>query len=174
VIGAASRLLQFSKRHYLHYALLTAPLAALAIALSAMLLARLAPRRLSASPLARTLALPLFVLPFLRPQIDSGSVLYLFPPRWHEPVTMLWLPWRLDPAVARDLEAARSHVRPGEDVLVLPPRRNEVHLTLGIRSVSFPLGYGWAPASARAALASPGLRAVACVGTAGFPRSARG
>ncbi len=76
---------------------------------------------------------------------------------------MLWLPWRLDPAVARDLEAARSHVRPGEDVLVLPPRRNEVHLTLGTRSVSFPLGYGWAPASARAALASPGLRAVIAI-----------
>jgi hypothetical protein len=159
IVAALASLIQFQKRPYLHYALLTAAMAAPGIALILRGIISNLPGSLRNKIVLQPLLLLILMLPFVRPTTASSGVLYFFPLRTTQPVEFYPIR-RADPAVSQDLETARRFLRPGEDVLVLPPRRNEVHLTLGTRSRSYPHGYRWAPADAAVVVQSESLDGV--------------
>src|SRR5262249_6516434 len=81
--------------------------------------------------------------------LDDGNIrgrspsLPLWPPRARSPDGP-WC-WRREPRVASGLVALAEVVKPGQDVLVFPPNRNDVHYILGTTSRSFPIAYSWAP-----------------------------
>jgi hypothetical protein len=153
IIAGTAALVQFIKRPYAHYLLLAAPFLVVAVVLGAGAVIRNVRRRLP-SPAIAFVALALASIP-LAPLWSA----------WHSGEVAYPTPWRKNPDVARDLAALRELVRPAEDLLVLPPRRNEIHLFLGTRSVSFEDGYGWGPhvGAPSRALASPRLTAVVVV-----------
>jgi hypothetical protein len=141
-------LAQYIKRGYLHYALLAVPLLIAAVMLTATALVRRLPWRASGWPETALIALVLARLMVM--QSNPAE---------------LPTPWRAQPEIAADLEQLKHALSPGEDVLILPPRRNEIHFLLGTRSQSFPLGYSWAPGSGliEATLRKPHLDAVLVV-----------
>jgi hypothetical protein len=143
-------LTQYMKRGYLHYALLSTPLLIASVMLTASALARRLPERASGWPETALAA-------------AVAGWLLLF----HRPAPVEPSPWRAQPEIAADLEQLRHELSPGEDVLILPPRRNEIHFLLGTRSQSFPLGYSWAPGSGliEATLREPHLDAVLVIRT---------
>jgi hypothetical protein len=145
LLAGLAAFVQYSRRAYLHYALLAAPLLVAAAMLSATALVRRFPARMGGWPETVLVALVLARL------LAMQSAL-LVPPD----------PWRAQPEIAADLEALKEQLRPGEDLLVLPPRRNEFHFLLGTRSQSFAQGYSWAPGpgSIEAAVRNPELDAV--------------
>jgi hypothetical protein len=138
-------LLQFSKRPYLHYALLPVPMLIVGVTLVATALLLRLPVRIEGWPEAAVVVAVLVGLLV----VDRGEIA--------QPA-----PWRTRLDVAADLAQLKSELRPGEDLLVIPPRRNEIHFFLGTRSRSFAPGYSWAPGSGllEAAVRNPGLDAV--------------
>jgi hypothetical protein len=138
-------LLQFSKRGYLHYALLSAPLLVAAVALVVSALVYRLPAR-SAVWVEATLVIAAV----------GGLALT------HRGEVPPPAPWRAQADVAADLVALKSQLQPGEDLLIIPPRRNEIHFHLGTRSQSFAPGYTWGPGSGllEAAVHEPELDAV--------------
>lgn len=138
LLGGFASLLQLRWRPYLHYLLLTLPfLVAGCFVAGRDLLGRLGPRTLG--PLTRPL--PALALVFLLAR--AASLL---------PVDVLSLGVQQVPSrdwpdaqASQDLDHLRQHVRPGEDLLVLPSRRNAAHYRLGTRTDSWPLGYIWPP-----------------------------
>ena len=137
--AALATLVQFEKRGYLHYALLTAPMAVVAATAGASLLLRRLRHLLVASPLlAFSLAA---VLALQAAHLVSG-----LPPLRHlilgPPLEIPRSPGAPDDA---DVAAVASRVTPGEDLLLLAPSQNRLHFVLGTRSLSFRLRYGWAP-----------------------------
>jgi hypothetical protein len=160
-VAGFAALIQFAKRAYLHYALLAAPFLIIAALIAAVALGRILAARLRAPALTGTLALGLAALPVA--QASSGVVGLVFWPPGAAPLLSHGIPWRLVPEIVRDLQALRPAVREGEDVLVLPPRRSEVHLLLGTRAVTLKNGYRWAepePGEAVQAIRSGRLDAV--------------
>lgn len=141
--------LQFVWRAYAHYELLSAPFLVVAVVVAAVSVARRIAALTAAGPLLRFLALGVAAAPLVAWPLSLAQ----------EPSHPL--PWRARPDVARDIDALRAVLRPGEDVLVLPPRRNELHLILGTRSRSYERGYWWDQTGSQVrALRSPGLDAV--------------
>ena len=130
LVAGLVALAQYSKRAYLHYSLLAAPLLISAVMISATVLVRRFPARTAGWPETALIAVVLARLMVMqRAPVEQTT------------------PWRAQPEIAADLEELKDALRPGEDLLVIPPRRNEIHFLLGTRSQSFPLGYSWAPAS---------------------------
>ena len=121
--------------------------------MTAVAAGRWAAARVRAGPLLRALALGIAAAPLVAWPVSLAS----------EPVQPP--PWRTRPDIARDIATVRDHVRPGEDVLLLPPRRNELHLLLGTRARSYEQGYWWVPAPGMTvrAVRSAGLDAVIVV-----------
>jgi hypothetical protein len=138
-------LVQFSRRGYLHYALLPLPLLIVAITLVAGALVRRLPERVA---VWSETSLVVAALAWLT--LGQGAV--SAPPA----------PWRARPDIAADLVALESLLQPGEDLLLIPPRRNEIHFHLGTRSQSFAPGYTWGAARGEleAAVRRPELDAV--------------
>jgi len=123
-------MVQFSKRGYLHYGLLPAPLLIAAVILTATALIRRLPAGAAVWP-ETTLVVAALAALLLSQRVPDA------PPA----------PWRTQPDIAADLVDLKGQLLPGEDLLIIPPRRNEIHFHLGTRSQSFAQGYNWAPAS---------------------------
>ena len=165
ILSGAAALIQFGKRPYQHYALLTIPFFVVATCIAGSEAIRRASR---ASP---TTLMPLLATSFAMvlltkgPRSDDSLHGYVWPITWPGNLEDRRKPWRAVPDVDSDLNALKSLVRPGEDVLVLPPRHNDIHFLLGTRSVSFEQGYGWAPGPemTRQAVQSPSLDAVVVI-----------
>ncbi len=138
-------LAQFSKRGYLHYALLPAPLLIVAITLVAAALIHRLPARLAVWSETTLVVAALAGLTLAyRTEVPPPA------------------PWRAQSDIAADLLVLKTQLRPGEDLLVIPPRRNEIHFQLGTRSQSFAPGYHWGPGKGvvEAAVRKPELDAV--------------
>ena len=157
VIATAASLKQYEFRPYLHYFLLAAPTAIIAGVQAALATAR----RLTATWPSVSMRLALV----------TAAVFVLEPGRLEHPGhspgdtrrhTGYGARTRLPRATYRRL---RRILQPGEDVLVLPPRRNEIHVVAGTRSTSFPHGYGWLPAPRiiDKAIDNPALRGVVVI-----------
>jgi hypothetical protein len=159
MIAALAAAAQFTKRAYLHYALLAVPFVAIAVT---VIVARAAQAIASASPrfgpFAAIAAAGLLVMPAATGALRDGY-LRAWPPSW-QPAVAQGAPWHESADVAADLQSLKGLVRPGEDVLVLPPRRNVIHLVLGTRAGESRSGYGWSPGDDTPVLRSPRLRAV--------------
>lgn len=158
LIAVLATTAQFAKRSYFHYVLLAAPFLAIAVT---SIGARIAQSAGAASPRLRPIfaiaAAGLFFLPAVAPA--SAGFLQVWPPVWN-PVVAQAKPWHQRPEIAADLRSLAKLLRPGEDVLLLPPRRNVVHLLNGTRSLSSPWGYGWDPFDASKSVESGSLTAV--------------
>jgi hypothetical protein len=168
-VAAMASLAQFYARHYGHYALLTIAAAVPAAALIGEgvvnLYLNVERRRLLAND-ARAAALLSFVvivaaMPMVRPARNIEGP-YIFPAQGNLPVTTRLVPLRYLSGVAEDLRIASALFVHGENVLVLPPSRNEIHLALGTRSRSFSGSYGWdeGDGAATKAVFSPSLAGV--------------
>lgn len=159
LIAALATLLQFTKRPYFHYALLAAPFVAIAVTTMA---ARAAQAAVAAWPRFRPLVLlaaaGLLAAPVTATSGASGYF-QAWPLDW-DPRVAHGKPWHMAAGIAQDLESLSELVAKGEDMLVLPPRRNVFHFMLGTRSLSNPSGYGWGAPGVSRALESRSLGAV--------------
>jgi hypothetical protein len=158
VLAMFASLQQFELRPYLHYFLIGAPCAILAAVLGGLMALDRVRVTWPNSPWPRVLASAFAILPLLAGYEGRSS-----PFAWNPlPPQVLW---RNDPQTAHDLRVAASLLTAGEDVLVVPPRRNEIHLVSGSRSISYAHGYGWIPAPGilQEAIAAPRLRAVVVI-----------
>jgi hypothetical protein len=157
-IGGVAALVQYTRRPYLHYGMLAAPFLVVAIVLAGVHAAHRLRRAAPSRPLVHFVLPALALLALTRIPGGSGK-LHLWPMQW-DPFILWPEALRHDPLFARDLDRARSVIRRDEDVLLVPPRRNELHFHLGTRSVSLPIGYSWAvgPEHMATALRSPRLR----------------
>jgi hypothetical protein len=145
LLAGVVALVQFSRRGYLHYALLLLPLLIAAVTLAASALIHRLPER---KAVWSETALVVAALAWLMLGQRAGGA----PPA----------PWRAQPDIAADLVALKSQLRPGEDLLIIPPRRNEIHFHLGTRSQSYAPGYTWGMGNGllEAAVRKPELDAV--------------
>jgi hypothetical protein len=160
--AAGGTLFQFTKRGYRHYALLTTPWLLLACILLAVALVRLLPGRLRESNALPFACLFFAALPFLRTEDRAYQAFFFLWPVEPIPPPNLGHRW-LQRDMADDIRKLGRLVHPREDVLVLPPRHNELHFDLGTRPLSFPDGYAWGSVHTKAtmqALASQTLAAV--------------
>lgn len=138
LLAGLSSLAQLRWRSYLHYLQLSLPFLVVGCFVGARVLVSWMRGRLS-GPLVTSL--PALALVFALARASSLLPVTLFSlevqsaPAWD---------WPDEPA-SRDLDRLAEVVRPGEDLLVLPSRRNAVHYRLGTRSDSWPLGYIWPP-----------------------------
>jgi hypothetical protein len=144
-LAAVGSLPQFVARANHHYVLLALPMLIIFAALVVHLaLQRLdlhgAPHPLAAAGAAVVAASLLFTTG------NQGRMTASLPlvPRTS---LRLYLPLRAIPDYAADLEALKGQLPTDGDVLVCPPSRNDVHLVLGTRVSSSPIGYGF-PANA--------------------------
>jgi hypothetical protein len=163
VVAVLAVLVQFSWRPYRHYALLGAPFLAIAATLMAVALVQSIRWVVQRSIHTRLLILGVAAFPLVHAVNDPNLDLRYF---WTTAVTgEPGVPrfWFQAPDVSADLEVVRAHVRESEELMVLPPRRNEVHFALGTRVRSLPWGYGWGEIPAehiRSVLRWPHIRAV--------------
>jgi hypothetical protein len=142
----------------MHYALLPLPFFVACVVIAGAAIGSRAPLQLRQSNLMRIAAAGLALIAFIR----SDEFLSPWPPAFSRMAMVQPIPWRQLPGVDADWNTLRTWIRPGDDVLLLPPRRNEIHFALGTRSVSFEQGYGWAlyPEMVEKAIRSPGLQGV--------------
>jgi hypothetical protein len=137
--SAAATLIQLARRPYIHYLQLTAPFAAIAAFSMVSEGVPTLPEPWRRSAAARVagigLAASLLLSDPARPD-HFGA----WPPRLI-PASTLLPSWERVPEVAADLAQLREVVAPGEDVVVVPPYRNEVHFLLGTRSDAYDEGY---------------------------------
>lgn len=142
-LAAAATLIQFTVRAHHHYFLLTAPLLVVSTVVMGLHLARRAPEEIRESPFLRIVLLLLVAFPLFQ-KGGNRACLRLWPISLgaEAPESQLW---RLEPDVTEDINSLRGYFHEGEDLLILPPCRNEIHLMLGTRSITFPVGYSWYP-----------------------------
>lgn len=140
-VAGLAALAQFAKRGHFHYVVLLGPFLVSAAVIAGVITARWLVRTVPSKALAAFIVLAVTVIPLTRPAAFTVG-LSVWPPRM-APELPFQMPWSANPAVASDLRSLRSVVHMGQDVLVLPPIRNDVHLMLGTRSVSLEQGYGW-------------------------------
>lgn len=157
--SGVATLYQFSRRAYLHYGLLTVAPAVVCAAVGVTLLARRV--RLSTAPsgLATWCLVTTVALVVARGNADgSGAWVPLDVPHGLPPYPVM----RHDPQVAHDLAELCEVMEPGDDLVVLPARRNFVHVVCGTVPRSRPLRYTWAivPGEYRDTLSNPELRRV--------------
>ncbi len=159
--AAVGTLLEYTKRGYAHYALLTAPWMLLSCVVVASALSERYQEAFNRHRWLKFAALFVAALPFVRAKERGSQMFYLWPPAVTVDAPDLGHPW-LKRDMAEDIERLASLVHSGEDILILPPRHNELHFLWGTRSRSFALGYGWGAlhVNAEAALASKTLAAV--------------
>ncbi len=138
-IAGYAALLSFYVRHYDHYGLLAGPMLILSVVIAGVELGRRIPKEYRENSFAYFLTLVLCVSPFVR-ENASSRYFYLWP---INPLTRPQMKhWHENPFIAKDLATLRAIVKPGETVLLLPPRRNEIHFILQTRTVAS-RGYGW-------------------------------
>ncbi|MGI6419866.1 MAG: hypothetical protein ACOX1P_29880 [Thermoguttaceae bacterium] len=143
LLSALATVVQFRWRAYYHYAMLAVPcVVAAAIILGVQLFRRL-PAKFQESELLRLVFLVCAAFPLAytggnpanlsvwRIRIDSD-----FAP---------FDPWQRQPDVANDLAEVARRLKSGDELLVLPPRRNVIHWVLGTRVHHHAHGYYWAP-----------------------------
>jgi hypothetical protein len=162
LLAGLATLLQFTKRGYPHYALLTAPLFVVAgvLALSTLQVSwagrgvapvvRFALLALMGLGLTRLVARPEFSV------VRSGG---RFPGPWPEGTS-----------VSRELPEVQRLIAPGSEILLLPPRRNALHFSLRTRSTVLRSGYYWGasrPEMALQAARDPRVNAVLVVAPSG-------
>jgi hypothetical protein len=165
--GVAS-LIQFEKRLYFHYALLAVPMFVFGGVVGGTVLVRWLNRNIDHRASWLSIVVFLVMCPFVGTYFAAG---YSPPPAaslW--PIGMdsraLKLPVHLREDDMADVAVLRGVLKPGDDVMIMPPRQNSLHFILGTRSVSYPLGYGWGAAGPKAlellrdTFQSPTLRAV--------------
>jgi len=159
LIAALATLAQFTKRDIPHYVLLAAPFLAIAVTTIAACAAQTAS---AAWPRLRPFIAIATVGVLVLPAVDSMGKEGYFQvwPITLSPVVTNLKHWHKEPDVASDLQSLSRLIEPGEDLLVLPPRRNVIHFLLGTLSLSNPHGYGWGPHDASLTLRSPTLDAV--------------
>lgn len=162
-IAGLAGLVQYTKQPYQHYTLLAGPFLIVAAVVGAIVLVRWASRTVGSAALIPFVAVGIAAIPLTRPQPYTAG-LALWPPST-TPRLAHQLPWRLTPDVADDITRLRAAVRPGEDLLVLPPRRNELHMLLGTRWISFDYEWWNYDTSAVRAVRSPTLAAVIVIRT---------
>lgn len=157
LVGALFSLWQFSTRPYLHYMLLGLPMLICAVLIGAAAVAR---------ALVRGLRDPRGTSPLLALGVSAGVCVVIAGP-WASDHRVIQPNWRQDEQVARDLQTMAFHVDPGDEILVLPARRNEIHFELGSVSTASPLGYAWyEPVDLAPVVASPQLDGVIIVAPA--------
>lgn len=132
VLAAVATLVQFARRPYLHYALLTAPPLIIAAVVLARQVVHEASRRSTRGEVWQWGLLFLGALPWAYAVVRPATV----------GVWRVVLPrdfavqklWHEQPEVRRDLEVLRRVVAPGDSLVVVPPRLNSIHYLLGSRS----------------------------------------
>jgi len=135
LFASLATFLQFSKRPYLHYALLLAPFLSIAAVTTAFELSR----KLSAignglRSIVFVLIAGLLCVPLIESKYGHSNF-HVWPPAWN-PSVAHEIPWHMQPDVASDLPVIATLVAPGEDLMVLPPRRYIVHFLFGSRIAS--------------------------------------
>jgi len=136
----------------------------IASAISIVIIARVVPVSWKRTPFARFALLILLILPFVHLKVRSAGF-YLWPyDRYiRYPQSR---PWRLTPGLAEDIAKMKQHVRPMENIYVLPPRQNDLHFFLGTRYEQ----YGWGtPIALNDVLAGAGLEGVLIVNVDSLP-----
>jgi hypothetical protein len=154
--SGAATLYQFSRRAYLHYGLLTIAPAVVCAAVGVALLARRTQLAKPNAGLATWCLVTSVALVVARGNADgSGAWVPLDIPRGRPQHSVM----RHDPQVAHDLAELCRIIAPGDDLVVLPARRNFVHVVCGTVPRSRPLRYTWAiaPGEYRETLANPDL-----------------
>jgi hypothetical protein len=140
---AGLTLIQLQKRGYAHYLLLAVPFLVIAVSVAACALASRLSEAVRGRPSLRFVPIVLAAALLSDDGRTERSIGFsAWPVRWSsEPVE---LPrWYRRPAIARDLLRLGALVRPGEELVLVPPSRNEIHFFLGTRSLVSPHGYGW-------------------------------
>ncbi|MCI0602936.1 hypothetical protein L0156_07970 [bacterium] len=139
IAGYAS-LIPFFSRGYAHYGLLPGPMFIVAVVICFVSVIKFLPATYK-TPLAYALLILIAVYPLVRTKTTSRNF-YLWPidsavvppqrPAWHR-----------TPAIWSDLMKLRSYVKKGESLLALPPRRFEIHYSLGTHSGITLVGPPW-------------------------------
>jgi len=143
-LASLASLAQFEKRPYLHYALLAAPFVAIAVVGMTFGMLRFVKARWPrASPFAATAFAGILFVPAIGP---TGGPLQIWPLTWN-PRVAHGIPWHESADVASDLRELATLVRPGDELLVLPPRHLAVHFLLRNWSASNARGWGDADVS---------------------------
>lgn len=141
--AAGFTLLQLQKRSYAHYLLLSVPFLVIAVSVAAPALASRVSEAVRGRPVLRFAAIGLAAA-LLSDDGRPGRTAQFsaWPIRWgSEPLE--FPRWYKQPAIARDLLRLEALVPRGEELVLIPPSRNEIHFILGTRSRVSPLGYGW-------------------------------
>lgn len=154
ILSTVAGLLQFSKRGYLHYALLILPCVILASIIGFQFLLAISrpwfAHRSFGQQIPLVLAAAALAL-FTMPGKDAAL---------HDFTNMLNPPQAPNSIVHHqpELSALCSKLQPNSFLLIIPARHNEVHWECGTRTIGLPLGYGWEnlqPAAYVAALNNP-------------------
>jgi hypothetical protein len=151
-------LIQFSKRGYLHYALLPLPSAIIASGLALYVVARWFHQQTGDRP-------------WLDGAVLALGTAALFWVSWagtalaNEAIRAVVLPtrWTTQQDRGKVFAPLCKHVQPGTDLLLIPPRENRVHWFCRTRSVSWKVKQDWEPtdpARYLPTLASPEVRQV--------------
>ncbi len=150
-------LAQFSKRGYLHYALLLLPslllIAGLTIDALARWLAphmRQGPRAVRSAAMAGAVALLLVHAPGTSAFLRHATAQFDAPTK----------PAGFTERIKETFPPLCRHVPPDSELLLVPSREQVIHWMCGTRAISFQPGYAWfslSPAPYREALAAPGL-----------------
>jgi hypothetical protein len=158
LLASAASFIQFSKRPYAHYALLSAPFLAVAtVIVGVRILQAISATKLRAASFARIAIVCALAAPLVAWRPDY-PYFHVWPPQWN-PQVAHEIPWHQNADVASDLRALHALVRPGETLFILPPRRNAVHFLLGTRSMPGQ-GYGWGAGAIPSTLLPPTLEAI--------------
>lgn len=130
-LSALASLLQYRWLPHKHYALLVFPLATAASLILSVRVVGYFPERLRTQPLARVMFVGLFVLPCLW-GMKPGELKVWKPFSWGGATPLDH--WRKNPGIESDIKSLKSLIKEGEEMLILPPRRNEIHLLVGTRA----------------------------------------
>lgn len=163
VLATLATLIQYAKRDTPHYALLAVPFLTIAVIAVTVRMIQLAGRALPRLKLLIGIAVTGLLL---NPGIVSLDPIENFQvwPLVSSPVVSMHEPWHERDQPAADIRSIAHLVSPGENVLILPPRRNAIHYLLGTRSLANPHGYGWGPQDASQTIGLPSLDAVLVLG----------
>lgn len=140
VFSALGALIQFSKRGYLHYALLPLPSAIIASGLALYLVSRLLHQHAEVRSWLGVTALAAGTAAFFWVSWTGVALA-------NEAIKLVAAPtrWTTQEDMGRVFSPICKHVQPGRDLLLIPPRENRVHWFCRTRSVSWKVKLDWEP-----------------------------